>query len=236
MNHILIFPDEEQQGYLPISDMRTQHILRILKITPGQHFRMGVLNQGKGIATLQSINEQSLFFTYYQQEIADQPLPITLLMGATRPSVLSRILRDATAFGVQTFLITHTANSEKSYLQSNIWQNEQYKQSIYEGLALAQSVSMPSVHRCFSLFEALAKVTSNCRIIAEASAKDKLSQLAYSLPFTLAVGSERGFTADELSLLQSYGFQPGHLGERIIRSETACFAALSAACCASGLF
>lgn len=236
MNHILIFPNEAQQGFLPIDDMRAQHILRILKIAPGGAFRMGVLNQGKGTATLQSTDKQFLFFSYHQEQPADQPLPITLLMGATRPSVLARILRDATAFGVQQFLITHTANSEKSYLQSNIWQNEQYKQAIYEGLALAQSVSMPSVHRCFSLSEALKQVTSSCRIAAEACAKDKLTQLVYSLPFTLAVGSERGFTADELALLCAHGFQAGRLGSRVIRSETACFAALSAACCASGLF
>ena len=236
MNHILVFPEEARQGRLNLKDARAQHILRILKITPSGSFRMGVLNESKGIATLHGTDARFLSFSYHQQEKPEDLLPVTLLMGATRPIVLSRILRDATAFGVQRFLITHTENSEKSYLQSRLWQNEQYRQPIYEGLALARGVTMPSVQRCFSLGEALKQVNSSCRILAEENAKDKLSQLQYSLPFTLAVGPERGFTAGEITFLQTHGFAGGRMGNRILRSETACFTALSAACCAAGLF
>lgn len=236
MNHVIVFPEEARQGQLNLQDMRAQHVLRILKIPPSGSFRMGVLNEGKGIATLHGADAQFLSFSYHQEEKPENLLPVTLLLGATRPIVLSRILRDAAAFGVQRFLITHTENSEKSYLQSRLWHNEQYKQSIYEGLALARGVTMPSVQRCFSLGKALEQVSSSCRVLAEESAKDKLSQLQYSLPFTLAVGPERGFTEEEIKFLQTHGFAGGRMGNRILRSETACFTALSVTCCASGLF
>ena len=51
----------------------------------------------------------------------------------------------------------------------------------------------------------------------------------------LAVGSERGWTAAELALLTEYGFATASLGRRILKSETACLAAVSLALGGLGL-
>jgi RsmE family RNA methyltransferase len=44
-------------------------------------------------------------------------------------------------------------------------------------------------------------------------------------PVTLAVGSERGWTETELSVLLSAGFVAVRLGDRILKTETAAVAA-----------
>ena len=43
----------------------------------------------------------------------------------------------------------------------------------------------------------------------------------------LAIGGESGFSAQEEEILVDFGFQPAHLGARILRSETAGMAALA---------
>ncbi|MBP7483295.1 MAG: RsmE family RNA methyltransferase, partial [Lacunisphaera sp.] len=43
----------------------------------------------------------------------------------------------------------------------------------------------------------------------------------------LALGAERGWSAAERTLLRASGFTFTHLGERVLRTETACIAALT---------
>jgi RsmE family RNA methyltransferase len=43
----------------------------------------------------------------------------------------------------------------------------------------------------------------------------------------LALGPERGWSASERDLLRAEGFQLVHLGERVLRVETACVAAIA---------
>jgi 16S rRNA (uracil1498-N3)-methyltransferase len=43
----------------------------------------------------------------------------------------------------------------------------------------------------------------------------------------VAVGAEGGFSVREAELARSHGFEPVHLGRRILRAETAALAVLS---------
>ncbi|HQG40297.1 MAG TPA: RsmE family RNA methyltransferase, partial [Spirochaetales bacterium] len=47
------------------------------------------------------------------------------------------------------------------------------------------------------------------------------------IPIVLAIGSERGWTEHEVSLLEEHGFKRVGLGTRILRTETACTVALA---------
>ena len=46
-------------------------------------------------------------------------------------------------------------------------------------------------------------------------------------PVTLAIGPERGWSAGERDLLRGRGFEMVHLGSRVLRTETACVAAVA---------
>jgi len=46
-------------------------------------------------------------------------------------------------------------------------------------------------------------------------------------PVTLALGAERGWSPAERTLLRESGFTFGHLGDRVLRTETACIAAVT---------
>jgi RsmE family RNA methyltransferase len=55
-----------------------------------------------------------------------------------------------------------------------------------------------------------------------------------SLPITLAIGSERGWTEGEVELLEAHGFTVAGLGRRILKTETAAIAASALALAAMG--
>ncbi|MGL4524060.1 MAG: RsmE family RNA methyltransferase [Spirochaetia bacterium] len=236
MNHVLLTPKEINDGSIPLYDPRALHILNVLRIKLDEEFRVGVLNHSRGKAKITACDYARLQFCYTPELAADTLYPITLIIGATRPSVMQRILRDVTAFGVEKIIIFHTQNSEKSYLHSHLWKNEYYQKYIDAGLCLAKSVRRPNVHVCFSLEKALQEVNTPTRILADDKAEQGLGALTISCPLSLAVGPERGFTAGEITTFQDAGFLCGHLGQRIIRAETACFVALSLAAQNAGIF
>jgi 16S rRNA (uracil1498-N3)-methyltransferase len=233
MNHVVFLENEMQQGFLPLQDHRSQHILSILKKTPGQSFVAGVVNHSRGFAILSSYDQQNLFFDYQAQLPSDTLLPITLLIGTTRPPVMRRIIRDATAFGVEKITLVHCDNSEKSYLESHLWSNENYMQSVYEGLSLSKCVKTPSIARFFHLQQALDMLpTQGQRVLAHADAPHTLSQVAQPGAITVAIGPERGFCKAELDLFGQYHFISGHMGSHIVRTETAVMLALGMVSCA----
>jgi RsmE family RNA methyltransferase len=46
-------------------------------------------------------------------------------------------------------------------------------------------------------------------------------------PVMIAIGPERGWSAGERDLLRGLGFEMRHLGSRVLRTETACVAAVA---------
>ena len=64
---------------------------------------------------------------------------------------------------------------------------------------------------------------------------EALSQAKLSPPCVIAIGSERGWSLSERNLFRSTNTQLCHLGERVLRTETACVASVSIIKAALGL-
>jgi 16S rRNA (uracil1498-N3)-methyltransferase len=231
VNLVLFFPYELASSTLPACDGRVKHIKSVLKLSSGRTFQAGVLNQSLGLATIQTLTSTHLSFTYQPLTPSTPRLPIHMLIGATRPPVMRRILKDMTTLGAAKITILHTKNSEKSYLESSLWQNDTYKLALYEGLEQAKSVLMPTVERAFSLPNWLKnQPLTDCHLVLEANSSSQWQNIAQTnKSLTLAIGPERGFTLDEMSLLAEAGFTPISMGATILRTETSCSVAFALA-------
>ncbi len=238
MNLVLLFPHELASCSLPNHDGRVKHITSILKLVCGQQFQAGVLGQSLGLATILTITSSQITFDYQSVSLPTPRLPIHLLIGATRPPVMRRILKDMTTLGAMSITILHTQNSEKSYLHSSLWQDGAYKTPLYEGLEQARSVLIPTVERAFSLPEWLKKQPlADARLVLEASATSQWHPMAAAnKSLTLAIGPERGFTINEVALLKEAGFTPTSMGATTLRTETSCTAAFALAAAALRLW
>ncbi len=56
---------------------------------------------------------------------------------------------------------------------------------------------------------------------------EALGGVEMAAPVTLAIGPERGWTETERVMLRDAGFRFVHLGERVLRVETACVASIA---------
>lgn len=228
MNLILFEPTELERP-LPRSDRRARHIVEILRRTVGDSVDAAIVNGPRGKATVVGVDDAALMLAFAPIHPPSPPVPIALLVGLPRPQTARDILRDATTLGVGAIHFVRTEKSDASYAQSTLWSSGEWRRQVLAGAEQAFDSRVPDITCGQSLAEVLAVDHSAQRIgIDNYEATSPLSELAHlSAAVTMAIGPERGWAAADRASLRAHGFQLMHLGTRVLRTETACVAALS---------
>jgi len=228
--NLILFESGEIGEPLPKSDPRAFHILSILKSGEGDSLRAGVVNGKKGRLTILSVEGGSIRFSFAPEEEPEALFPLDLVIGAPRPLVTKRLLKDLSSLGLGKLLFTRTELGEKSYLESGLWRNGEYRRHLCEGAEQAVSTRIPEV-RLFpgleACLESLEPGTQRFALDPSRGTRRLQEVPLDGRPAVLAVGPERGWTEGELDTFSRFGFAYIRLGVRILRTEAACLAASS---------
>lgn len=182
--------------------------------------------------------------------------PLRLLLGFPRPIQATRILKDLVSLGLAEIVLTGTELGEKSYLESGFLKDGEHRRPLLEGAEQAANPRLPTVGFHWTLARSLAALDAmgdtvwdgGLRIALHPGedrpdlgaflanrGRSRADLAGLAVPsITLAVGSERGWTAAELAALEAAGFAACGLGSRILKTETACVAASALALWALG--
>lgn len=207
-------------------------MLQVLRLKPGDGFDAGVINGPRGRGLLEAIGRDGALSLSFRWGSPPTPLaPIHLLVGLPRPQTARDILREATALGVRAMEFVHTGRGEPSYARSTLWATSEWEAQLLAGAAQAFTTLLPAVTHGRTLGEGIAALPAGFTRIAldnyEAPAALSEVPLAAGAGVVLAIGSERGWTPEERALLRQQGFRLAHLGERVLRTETAVIAAIA---------
>lgn len=238
--NIVLF-SEKENGFFPAADTRTRHICTILKKKTGDSFEAGIENKAAGTAVITAIDKTGLYFTFTEKTEGKKPFPMDLIVGFPRPIQLKRLLRDVSSLGVSRIFLTGTELGEKSYMSSKIMERGAVHAALQEGSVQAKSAYVPfctiypSIKTCLSeidsnngIFVCLDNAQPEIPLGAFLSQKLKTKNCddqQSGIRITAAIGSERGWSDDERNLFKSAGFTLCSMGERVLRTETACTAA-----------
>ncbi|PTY02784.1 16S rRNA methyltransferase [Opitutaceae bacterium EW11] len=235
MNLILFEPEETAQP-LPRSDPRALHVLNVLRREVGDSFDVGLVDGPRGKAMLVEIGRDTLKLSF-SWGVPPPPLdPITLIVGLPRPQTARKILQDATALGVSSVHFVRTDRAEPSYGQSTLWNSGEWRRHLIAGAEQAFCTRLPAVTWNRTLADTLALLSHEAGRVALDNYEGTMPLLQYSVSgynpsnppeVALAVGSERGWSAEERHALRQQGFALAHLGTRVLRTETAIVAALA---------
>jgi RsmE family RNA methyltransferase len=229
--NIILFSAVEVELPLPRCDPRARHILEVLHRKPGGNFDAGLINGPRGKATLQSVNDKTLTLSY-EWGAAPPPLaPIHLIVGLPRPQTARDILREGTALGIAAMDFVRTDRGDPGYAQSSLWSSREWEDLLIAGAAQAFCTRLPTVRHGRSLADAIVALAPDAARIAldnyEAPGALRDFDTGGRRTVVLALGAERGWSAAERALLLQRGFVFAHLGERVLRTETACIAAIT---------
>lgn len=235
--NLVLFEPSELSAPLPRTDPRSAHVLDVLRRAEGDTFDAGAVNGPRGKATLVSVTPDALALDF-SWDAPPPPLPeTTLLIGLPRPQTARDILRDATTLGATCIHFVATERADRNYATSTLWTSGEWRRHCLAGAAQAFDTRIPEVTWTHTLASALAVLPSDTARMAldnyEAGAPlcalrptDGKPSVAGEAA-TLAFGPERGFSGKDRDLLKEAGFTLKHLGNRVLRVETAVVSALA---------
>ena len=236
MNLILLEPGEAgARGIVTLDGARGRHLVNVLKVTPGQRIRVGVIDGPRGAADVASIEGDTVTLRCTFDEAVPPRPSVDLLLALPRPKVMRRLWAQIAAMGVGQIILTNAERVERNYFDTNILSPEVYRPLLVEGLQQARDTRLPrvSIHRQFRKLvedELDALFPEGLRAVADPSGSTPVSAVGRDRAndrLLLAVGPEGGWNAFEMQLLEAHGFASVGMGPRTLRTDTACIALLA---------
>lgn len=236
MNLIILQQDELDSGRVILSDDRARHIRKVLKAEAGKPLRVGLLNGPLGIGVVESIDEHGVALHCDFEDVAPPYPRIDLLLAMPRPKVMKRLWAQIAALGVGRVVLLRADKVERYYFDSHVLEPEFYNKLLIEGLQQACCTHLPevSVRPLFKPFveDELPELFAHHRkLLADPSGPKGLASFSSSWTeedrVLLAIGPEGGWTAYELEMLESRGFERVGMGRRILRTDTATIGLIS---------
>lgn len=235
MNIILVAAEEITNRQVTLEDHRAVHIIKVLQSEVGDRVRLGIIDGGRGIATVTEIRKKRPFSVVLTVQINDcatfEP-EIDLILALPRPIMLKRILTQVAALGVGKLFLIHANRVEKSFWEASLLENGHYREHLRQGLEQAVDTRMPQVemYRRFKPFmeDILREISGGylARLMAHPYGQSSLTDALTGDPgrILLAVGPEGGWVDFEVEMFQRQGFSCCSMGERILKVDTAVIA------------
>lgn len=231
MNLMLIKSEHIQNNLTRIVGRQLTHLNEVQRLIKGDTVRVGEINGAIGMGTIISIDEQTAMIEVNLTLRPPAPLPITVILALPRPKMLRRILQTISAMGVKNVYLVNASRVEKSFWQSPLLAPESIEEQLLLGLEQSRDTLLPAVHlrKLFKPFveDELEGIVGESTAIVAHPISEQRCPIDCQVPITLAIGPEGGFIPFEIEKLIQAGFDPVHLGRRILRVENAVPALLS---------
>lgn len=227
MNVILLSPDDLLANHRACikNPRQLEHIKNIHGAVAGDQLKIGLINGNLGSGLITELSGDAIYLDIDLQQPPPLALPLTLVLGLPRPKMMRRILQTIATLGVKELHLINSYRVEKSYWQTPFLETQAVREQLLLGLEQGCDTQLPNVylHKRFKPFveDELPAIIANTRALVAHpyTATACPTQIDYAL--SLAVGPEGGFIPYEIDLLEKCGFEAVHLGERIMRVETA---------------
>lgn len=231
MNRILFETAEIKGGVATVSDVRAEHILKVLHGEVGQILKTGEVNGKIGTSEITAIEDGRVTVRVTHAEESLKPW-VDLILAPPRPRVMKRLLPQLAAMGVGRIFLVGAKKVEKDFWGATLLKEENYRPLLIDGLMQAGTSILPTLEtrrnlRAFVNEELDALWPESTRIVAHPYDTPNLQPQPSTSNLLLAIGPEGGWTEAEVELLESKGFTRYSLGSRILRTDTATIALLA---------
>lgn len=207
-----------------------RHLHDTLKAKPGDQLKCTILNAGLCTSEIITLDKNHCQLKLHEIKPAKRPW-FNLLVGLSRPQTTKKILEHATTFGAARIHFYKADLSEKSYMDSKVFEDLECKSFLLAGLSQSGIYAdLPQVlvdkYNPSAQYENFSQ-----KYILDLKGSDSFldlrAELDFTSPITLALGPERGFTPEDIERFRSVGFKSVKVSSSILRVEHAVYSAVS---------
>lgn len=219
-------------GSVTLGGDAANHVLRVLRLRTGDEL---VLFDGSGTDYQGEVTglgrDQVTVRVGAGREVAgESPLAVTLLQGICRGPHMDTVIQKATELGVAVIRPLLTERSVVRLDDDQAGRKQEHWQRVAIAAAEQSGRSrVPEVHEARRFEEAVPGMPDlTARLLLDPGGASLRTLGPLTSPVGLLVGPEGGLTEGERRLAADFGFAAVRLGPRILRTETAALAAISA--------
>lgn len=221
------------------------HIFDVCRVEKNQHFEL-LNSTGQGfLVHVDSVEKKRAIVCVVEvRKIPELKTPhIHLFMSMPKFSTLESVMEKAVEMGVHTI---HPFYSDYSFVKNMAEKDWLHKQERWQKIIVSatqqcgrgellkiekpfawkdfsQKINQFQISKCLFFYEGESALTAKQAVV-----QIKSSQTSGTIPsLGLVVGSEGGFSVNEINGLTDLGLSPVTLGSQVLRVETACLTGLS---------
>ena len=202
-----------------------QHLIRVLRIRTNDRF---VVFNGDGFdyaCQIKDINKKQIKFTVTEsiKNNNESNLKITLYLQISQRSKFEYSIQKATELGV--FAITPIVGDKNNHKLNK----SRIEKIIISSCEQSQRAVIPKLNNPLKISDVTIENSDNKFILHPCCGAKLLSEcrIKKDQEISLIIGSQSGFSAQEIEVSQKNGWQLASLGNRVLRTETAPIVALT---------
>lgn len=228
-----LFVDFIPQGKVFLNEEQSRHIARSLRMKVGD---MLTLTCGDGDdygCIIDEINSErvKLSVCYKQANNSEPTVKVSLFQGVPKNDKMEDIIQKCTELGITSIkpVLTHRSVSrpdEKAAKKKQI----RYRKIALEAAQQSGRGIVPEICEMETLEQAVKKDNSDLKILFYEGGGEPLTKIIDRdiKSISIYIGPEGGFEESEVALIKDSGAAVATLGKRILRTQTAPVAALTA--------
>lgn len=228
-----LFVDFIPQGKVILNEEQSRHIARSLRMKVGD---MLTLTCGDGDdygCIIDEINSERVILSvcYKQVNNSEPEVKVSLFQGVPKNDKMEDIIQKCTELGIASIkpVLTHRSVSrpdEKAAKKKQI----RYRKIALEAAQQSGRGIVPEICEMEMLEQAVKKDNSDLKILFYEGGGEPLTKIIDRdiKSISIYIGPEGGFEESEVALIKDSGAAVATLGKRILRTQTAPVAALTA--------
>jgi 16S rRNA (uracil1498-N3)-methyltransferase len=217
-----------------LPDQAAHHVMRVLRMAPDEHVRLFDGRGGEWMGAIRNISRSgvSVRVTAHAAREVEAELKVVLAQGISSRERMDFTVQKAVELGVAEIFPLATRRSVVKLREDRASRRVDHWQHL--AIAACEQCGrnrVPALHPVMDFADWLGTLPRDgpeARVMLSPGARLGLRQLSAPSVVLLLVGPEGGLDAEEQEIAATCGFQGVRLGPRILRTETAALAAVSA--------
>ena len=221
------FVDQVHDGSAAISGDEAHHLVRVLRVEPGQKFEISDAS-AVWLAEVETARKGEVRFRVLEELPPAAEMPeIVLYLALIKFDRFEWAVEKATELGAVRIVPVETARTDQGLFQGAAKRVERWRRVAQEASEQSRRLAPPRIMDPLKLAAVYGEAPAHRFVLDEQPGAPLLVRLVTAAPVAVFIGPEGGWTDTERALLRSSGWVAASLGPLILRAETAVCAALA---------